>query len=299
MPGTPDLRALRQADRPAGVGSRAMPPPAAAAPPDMPAPAARSGDRVGAVLKGIAGAVVALLLWELLRRVGVLPSSIVPSTPTVVSALLHGLSSGDLLGPLGQTAKVWAYGLLATIAVAVPLGMLVGLSRWADAATFLLFDIARPVPAVALVPVAVVLLGLGTRMQVPLVVLAAMWPLLYNTRYGVQNVDPSLLDSGRSVGLSRAALLRRVVVPSALPSVLTGLRLAASIALIVTIVTELVASATGLGQYINLSQQAGQYADALAGVLLAGLFGCAITATAVLLESRALRWHRGMTKARE
>lgn len=269
---------------------------------DTAAPASRASGRSRApaatALKGLLGAAVVLSLWEVLRLADIIPASVVPSTWTIVSAMVGHLFTGDLLEPLGQTVTVWAFGLLGTIAVAVPLGLLVGLSRWADAATSMLFDIARPVPVVALVPVAVVLLGLGTRMQVPLIVLAAMWPLLYNTRYGVQNVDPSLLDSGRSVGLSRAALIRRVILPSALPSVLTGLRLSASIALVVTIVTELVAAAVGLGQYISLAQQAGQYADSLAGVLLAGILGCAINAGAVLLEGRALGWHRGMTEAR-
>jgi len=260
---------------------------------------AGAGTGVGSVLKGLGGALVAVGLWELLRATGVLPGSIVPPTFTVLRAMVNGLTSGELLHPLAQTATVWAYGLLATVALAVPLGGLVGLSRWADAAASFVFDLVRPVPVVALVPVAVVLLGLGTGMQVPLVVLAAMWPLVYNTRFGVRNVDPALLDSGRCMGLSRLALVRRVVLPSALPSVLTGLRLSASIAVVITIVTELVASATGLGQYINLSQQAGHFADALSGVLLAGLFGCAINVAAVLLESRVLAWHRGMTRARD
>lgn len=288
----------------------AAPPSARRADGRPPAPAATPGDaptvgvlrrlgRPDALLKGLLGLTVALAIWELLRALDVLPASIVPPIWTIVGAMLSGLASGEILGPLGGTALVWAYGLLATIAVAVPLGLLVGLSRWADAATALLFDVLRPVPAVAFVPVAVVLLGLGATMQVPLIVFAAVWPLLYNTRYGVQNVDPNLIDSGRSVGLSRAAVVRRVVLPSALPAILTGLRLSASIALVVTIVTELVASASGLGHYISLSQQAGQYADSLAGVLLAGLFGTAINATAVLLERRVLAWHHGMTKARD
>jgi len=263
-----------------------------------PRPTLRLAEGPRSLAKGVVGALVAIGLWELLRLLGVLPRSIVPSTWTIITTLVSELASGELSHPLGQTLLTWAYGMLATIAVAVPLGVLVGLSRWADAATSLIFDVLRPVPAVAFVPVAVVLLGLGMQMQVPLVVLAAVWPLLYNTRYGVRNVDPAQIDSGRSVGLGRFAMIRRVVLPSALPSILTGLRLSASIAVVVTIVTELVAAATGLGQYISLSQQAGQYAQAFAGILLAALFGCTVNAGTVLLESRAIGWHRGMNKRR-
>lgn len=250
-------------------------------------------------IKGAIGFIGAVALWEVLRALNVIPPAVVASTWDICGAMSHGIASGELLVPLRETVGTWVVGLFATILVAVPLGLLVGLFRWADAATSLLFDIIRPVPAVALVPVAVVLLGLGRPMQVPLIVLAAMWPLMYNTRYGVRNVDPLLIDSGRSVGLTRIALLRRVVLPSSMPSVLTGLRLSATIALIVTIVTELVAAATGLGQYISLTQQAGSYAASLGGVLLAAILGTAIHTAAVLVEARIIGWQRRMLKVRQ
>lgn len=285
--------------RPSSGGTPAAEAPIAVPAPASPRPTLRLSEGPRSIAKGLVGALGAIALWELLRLVGVLPESIVPSTWTIASTLVSELASGELSTPFRQTLVTWGLGMLATIAVAVPLGVLVGLSRWADVATSLIFDVLRPVPAVAFVPVAVVLLGLGVKMQVPLVVLAAMWPLLYNTRYGVRNVDPAQLDSGRSVGLGRFAMIRRVVLPSALPAVLTGLRLSASIAVVVAIVTELVAAATGLGQYINLTQQAGLYAEAFAGILLAALFGCAVNAGTVLLESRAIAWHRGMNKRRD
>lgn len=255
---------------------------------------------VGAIVavgQGAVGILVTLALWQLLRLVGVLPSTSVPAPWTVFGALAFELSSGALVTPLRETVTVWSYGLLVTLAIGVPLGLLVGLSRWADAAFTLLFDVVRPVPAVALVPVAIVLLGLGTEMQVPLIVLAAAWPVVFNTSYGVRNVDPALRDSGRSLGLSRLALVRRVVLPAALPPILTGVRLAAAIAVVLTVVTEIVASATGLGHYVSLTQQAGRYQDSLAGVVLAGLFGVVVNAALVLLESWVLSWHRGMTRA--
>lgn len=256
------------------------------------------GGTVLVIGQGAVGILVTLVLWQLLRVAGVLPSTSVPAPWTVFGALATELASGALVTPLRETVTVFSYGLLVTLVVAVPLGLLVGLSQWTDAALGVLFDVVRPVPAVALVPVAIVLLGLGTRMQVPLIVLAAMWPVVFNTSYGVRNVDPALLDSGRSLGLSRLALIRRVVLPAALPAILTGVRLAAAIAVVLTVVTEIVASATGLGYYVSLTQQSGRYADSLAGVVLAGLFGCVVNGVLVLLESRVLSWHHGMTRAR-
>lgn len=264
-----------------------------------PARSKAPGGSLGRALKGLAGAALAIALWEVLRYLEVIPSAVVPSTFTVVATMVSELLSGELLSPLQETAATWSLGLLATIAVGVPVGVIVGLSRWADAATAYFFDLARPIPAVALVPVAVVLLGLGTGMQVVLIVSAAVWPVLYNTRYAVRNVDPRLIDSGRSVGLSRPSVIAQVILPAALPSILTGLRLSATIALIVTVVTELVASATGLGQFILLTQQAGDSASAMAGVLLASLFGAAIQILAVLVERYAISWQRGLTRAEQ
>ncbi|MBH0130096.1 ABC transporter permease [Salinibacterium sp. NK8237] len=249
------------------------------------------------VAKGVAGIVIAVTIWELLRTLNVIPASIVPPTLDVVSTAVREFAAGDLTAAFIETLSAWSAGLLVTILIAVPLGVIVGLSRWADAATSISFDLIRPIPAVALVPVAVVLLGLGQEMQVALVVLAAVWPLLYNTRYGVRNVDRTHLDAARVSGVNGWPLIARVVLPSALPSMFTGLRLSAGIALIVTVVTELVASGTGLGRYISISQQAGLNSEAMAGVLVAALLGLTISGLVGLIEKRALRWHHGLSKA--
>ena len=255
-------------------------------------PGGRRGgrDRLLRVGKGLAGVVAAVAVWEALRAASVLPAGLAPSVAAIASTTAAELAAGPLATAAAQTAYAWLVGMVVTVAVAVPLGLLVGLSRWADAALGLMFDFLRPIPVVALVPVAIVLLGLGLRMQMCLVGFAAMWPLLFNTRYGVRNVDPLLVDSGRVMGLGRLALVGRVVLPAALPAMFTGLRLSASLALIVTVVTELVAAGTGVGHYIDLHQQVGNAREALAGVLVAGVLGYLVNVAMLAADRWAVRW---------
>src|SRR6266545_432353 len=258
-----DMTTVRASAQSPGV--RADVPPGGAAP-SAPGVVRRT---VARSAKGGAGVLAAVGIWETLRALSVLPDDNAPSAWAILAATARELAQGPLATAAAQTAYAWAVGFLVAVAVGVSLGVLVGLSRWAEAATGLLFDFLRPIPAVALVPVAIVLLGLGLRMQTFLTVFAAVWPMLFNTRYGVRNVDPLQIDSARVQGVGGVELVRRVVLPAALPSIFTGLRLSASIAVVVTVVTELVAAGTGLGHYIDQNQQVGNAPEAFAGVLAA------------------------------
>ncbi len=267
-------------------GVRADVPPGGAAP-SAPGVVRRT---VARSAKGGAGVLAAVGIWETLRALSVLPDDNAPSAWAILAATARELAQGPLATAAAQTAYAWAVGFLVAVAVGVSLGVLVGLSRWAEAATGLLFDFLRPIPAVALVPVAIVLLGLGLRMQTFLTVFAAVWPMLFNTRYGVRNVDPLQIDSARVQGVGGVELVRRVVLPAALPSIFTGLRLSASIAVVVTVVTELVAAGTGLGHYIDQNQQVGNAPEAFAGVLAAGVLGYLVNVVMLVADRWAVRW---------
>lgn len=250
------------------------------------------GRRGVRLAQGVTGVAVAVGLWELLRAASILPPDLAPSFTDIAPALFGATFSGDLGPAVLQTLRAWAFGLAVTLAVALPLGALVGLSRWCDAFTSLVFDFVRPVPAVAFVPLAVVFFGLGVTMQVFLIVIASVWPAIFNTRFGVRNVDPLLLDTARSMGLGRVARVARVTVPAALPAVFTGIRTASAIAVVLTIVSEIVASGTGIGGFITTAQNNNLPPEAFAGVVMAGLFGYAVYLLIDALESRITRWHR-------
>jgi NitT/TauT family transport system permease protein len=208
----------------------------------------------------------------------------------MIAALVEGLASGELAAEIAVTVQVFAGGLLIAALVGVALGVVKGLWPRIDDATRLLIELCRPVPAVALIPLAILLLGLGGEMRLAVVAYAAVWPILFNTYYGVRGVDALSLDTARNFGLSRARVIRTVVLPSALPSIVTGVRVSAAIALILTVTAELVAGTDGIGHYIAQSEQAGRIPQLYAGILLTGLLGYLINLVVVLAERRVLFW---------
>jgi NitT/TauT family transport system permease protein len=248
--------------------------------------------------KGLVGAAVLVGLWQLVVVSGVLKGGLAVPAWSIAAAAVDGLAGGELWSALLATAQAWAIGLLCCVLLGVVIGGVVGLSRWADAATRVLIDFLRPVPSVALVPVVVVFFGITIRAQVVLVIFASVWPILFNTRYGVQNVDPRWLEEGRLMGLGRFGLVGRVVLPGALPAVITGIRTAASIAIIVAVAAELVVGSPGLGYFVNLMQQANRPDDAYAGIVVAGLFGYLAHLALVWLERRVTGWHLTSTEGR-
>lgn len=254
--------------------------------------------RLGATIRAITGLVALVAGYELLRAAGVLPDGSAPSTPVIAAAVVDGLVDGSLIGPLLDTCTAWALGLLAAVAVGVPMGVLTGLMRWADALTGVTVEFLRPVPAVALVPVGIVVFGLELGMQVFLVAFATTWPLLVGTRHGVRAVDPLLIESARVLGLSSFAVLWRVILPAAVPACVTGLRTAAGLGVVVAVAVELVTGSPGLGDYLASAQQSGQMANAFAAVLLAGLFGLAVDLLARAAENRWAGWQRLSTEER-
>lgn len=241
--------------------------------------------------------IVGAVLWDLGRSAGVVSTTQTASVEGMVSTAVSGLFDGSLLGPLGETMLTFVCGLLASVVIGLPVGLAMGRFRLVDAALGVTVDVLRPIPAVALVPVAVVVLGLGLRMQVSLIAFAAVWPIVFNARYGASDVDPLMIDAARLAGLSRWGIMRRVVFPSSLPAVMTGVRLAAAVAVVLTIVTEIVASGTGLGNEVNVSQQIGDTDRAFAGVLLAALLGTIVNSLMRLLEKWVIGWHHAQQAA--
>jgi ABC-type nitrate/sulfonate/bicarbonate transport system permease component len=239
--------------------------------------------------KGLVGIAVAIAIWELVRAAGMVPRDFVPGIGSILQALVDNLGSG-LLEALGHTVTAWAVGMLITVAIGGALGVALGLSRVADAAGRVVVDFLRPIPSVALIPVAILIFGIGLRMQLVLIVFACVWPVMFNVRYGVRSVDPLLLDTARVAGLSRAARIRRVVLPWALPAIFTGVRISSSIALVLAVSSEMISGSPGLGKIIVDADGAGNFALAYAGALVTGLFGFLLNVGLVSMDRRLLPW---------
>ncbi|MGW2282745.1 ABC transporter permease [Streptomyces sp. NPDC001770] len=244
-------------------------------------------------------AVATLLAWELAVREGLLPQSSVPTVSATASALRTIAGSGGFWHALGQTALGWCAGLLLCTATGVTAGLLIGTSRFLTRSTRLLTDFLRTIPAVALCPVLLLTLGSTMAMKLVLVLVGAVWPMLTATVDGVRHVDPVAVDTFRTFRLPAHQRVRRLLLPSALPFLVTGVRNCAVLALMLTTAGEYLGAAPGIGNELSRAQQAGAIDRMFALLVVAGLLGVALDSLLMAAERLALPWapaHRKDTR---
>jgi ABC-type nitrate/sulfonate/bicarbonate transport system permease component len=178
----------------------------------------------------------------------------------------------------------------ATAGIAVGLAM--ARSRWANAALEPLFELLRPIPIPAIVPPLILLLGLDDAMKVTVVAFTVFFPVLINTAAGVRAVDPVALDVARTLQAGTRRTLWSVVLPASLPYILAGLRVSLALALIVTVIAEMIAGSAGLGYHLMTMQYAMRAGDMYAAILLLAAVGYALNGAMLALERRLLHWYR-------
>jgi NitT/TauT family transport system permease protein len=230
-----------------------------------------------------------LLIWELFGRSGLVSPEYLPP-PTVVLAELGRLLTDELfLRDVIATVLALLITVGISVAVAVPLGLVLGSVPAVRHATRAVVEFLRPIPSVAMIPLAIVLLGLGPETKITLAVYAAIWPILFNTIYALDELDPLQIETARVFGTGRVRVLFQVALPSALPFVLTGIRLAATTSLVVLVSVELLAGGSGgLGQFIMVARSgAGRMDLVLAGTVVAGVLGYLVNEG---LERAQRRW---------
>jgi ABC-type nitrate/sulfonate/bicarbonate transport system permease component len=243
------------------------------------------------VLAPLAAVAALLVLWELVVAVGIVAETNIPPASAALSELVTQLGDGAFWSAVGSTLEGWAAGLGIAVALGVPLGLLIGSSRWAYRALRVPIEFLRPIPSVALIPLAVLIYGQGLQSKVFLAAFASFWPLLIQTIYGVQDVDPVATDTARSFGLGRAERMWRVTVPSAVPYIATGIRISSAVALILAVTAELVIGAAGLGREINVARSGGNLNVMYALIVATGLLGWLLNLATSAGERRVLHWH--------
>jgi len=234
---------------------------------------------------------VLIVILELVTRAELVSKDYLPPASEIVgeTVLLFGRST--LWSALGATLRPCLIGLGLATAVAVPLGLLLGLSTWAHKAAITIVELLRPIPSVALIPLAIIVWGRGTEMRVALIVYACVWPILFNTIYGTHQVDAIAADTARVFGMSRTRTTMRVHLPAAAPFIFTGIRIAASVALILAVSTELLAGgANGLGVQLELARNFGDLKLSYAFVIVTGLVGLAMHFIFESIERRKFAW---------
>jgi ABC-type nitrate/sulfonate/bicarbonate transport system permease component len=201
------------------------------------------------------------------------------------------LTGSTLWQAVGDTASSWAIGLGISLAVAIPVGLLLGASGTLYRMSRFTIDFLRSIPPIALIPLALLQYGATAQMTLVLVVFGSLWPVLLQSMYGMHQLDPTLRDMAQSYGMRRKHYAIFVVLPSAAPFVATGARVAATMSLLLTIAAQLIGGAPGLGAQLTIYEQGGDMPRMWAVVVLIGLLGILLNRGLLTVERRALRWH--------
>lgn len=255
----------------------------------------------------LASVAAALGLWQLVTTTGLISEQYLSSMSSTLSALWDMVLNRSTQATFGaaqttpfwdavaRTVRGWALGLAIATALAVPFGILLGTNDYVARAFRVPIEFLRPIPSVVLIPVLLIAtpaFGISLRSEVFLAAYGAFWPLLVQTMYGVRDVDPVAIDTARSFGVGPLERLRRVTLPSAVPYIVTGIRLASQVSLILAFTAELVGiGSAGLGQSENIAQSYALNAQVYAIAVATGILGLVIHLLTSAGERRILRWH--------
>lgn len=231
-----------------------------------------------------------LILWEIAPRMGLVDPTFFPPFTKVAESWWGLVISGDLYAHFQASILRSLFGFGLAILVSIPLGLIIG---WYPLASELLnpvLEVFRNTAALALLPVFILLLGIGETSKVSIVFFACTFPILLNTINAVRNVDPLLIKAAKSMALPSYRLFYKVILPASIPTIFTGIRMAGSSSILVLIAAEMVGAKEGLGYLINYSQQNFQITQMYAGIITISLLGVAINYLLVSLERKFSSW---------
>jgi NitT/TauT family transport system permease protein len=237
-----------------------------------------------------AAIVVLAAVWEILPRIQVVDPTFLPPLSDVLAAWYDLLRGGELVEHVQASLVRSLAGFGLAILTATPLGLLIGWYR--PVAEFLnpVLELFRNTAALALLPVFVLILGLGETSKISIILYACAWPILLNTIAGVKGVDPLLIKSARSLGLGPFRLFQKVILPAAVPTIFTGIRLAGAYSILVLVAAEMVGAKAGLGYLINYAQYNFRVPDMYAGIITISVLGLLFNLLLVRLERRFSTW---------
>lgn len=237
---------------------------------------------------------VALLLWwEAASRFGALPTTILPAPSDVIAASWRLLQSGELARNIGVSTLRALSGFAVGGSIGLALGLANGLSRVSERMTDTTLQMIRNVPHLALIPLVILWFGIDEEAKLFLVALGVFFPIYVNTMLGIRGVDPQLIEMGRTYGMTRWTLFRRVILPASLPSIFVGLRYALGIMWLTLIVAETISASSGLG-YMAMQAREFLLVDVVVlSIVIYALLGKLADSIARLLERVSLQWHPG------
>ena len=243
-----------------------------------------------ALIRGGIGIAALAGVWEVFPRLNLVDATFLPPLSQVLRSWWELAADGELAQHVEASLVRSLAGLGLAVLVAVPLGLLIGWYR--PVATILnpVLELFRNTAALALLPVFILILGLGETSKIAIILYGCAWPILLNTVGGVRTVDPLLVKSARSMGLRPLQLFQKVVLPAAVPTIFTGIRLAGAYSILILVAAELAGAKAGLGYLINYAQQNFDIGAMYAGILTISAIGLVINQLLVALERRFSTW---------
>jgi len=274
-----------------------------APPPDRPTPTgsvrgrfrrARGRRMMRKFLLGAVGILGFLVTWQLIPTLGILDARFFPTATDTLARLAEDARDLEFWRNVGRTMTAWAIGLVIATVLATVLGTIIGLVPLLRRATHTTVEFLRPIPSVALIPLAILMFGIQLQAALLIIVFASFWQVFVQVLYGVADVDAVARDTARSFGLSRGSRIVNLVFPTALPYLMTGVRLAAAVALILAVTAEMFIGNPGLGRAIIFAQSAGDYVQVYALVITTGILGLLVNLVFRFIERRSLSWHQSV-----
>ena len=240
---------------------------------------------------GSAAVALALIgLWQLGADAGLISPVFFPGPDRSFGTLWEQLHEAEFWYAFVETLRRMALGFVSAALIGIAAGALIGLSRNLRDYVEPTLELIRPLPASAVIPVFVLLIGLNERMIVAVIAFASLWPVLLGTVHGFKTVEPRLIEVSRLLHLSPLALVFKIALPNAMPDIFAGLRLALTVSLILAVVTEMLSGMPGLGHNIIMAARSFRSADLYAGIIVLGAIGYLTNIALERLERHVLRW---------
>jgi ABC-type nitrate/sulfonate/bicarbonate transport system permease component len=234
---------------------------------------------------------VVLGIWQLWA--GAANSFLVPTASEVAKRAWDVWPTSNFLSEVGASMKRYAVGFAIASLIGISVGLLVGASHAARRTLDPFLECLRAVPAIAIVPAAFVILGVGDASRITVIAFGLCFPILVSTAEGVRGIPLEVRDTASMLHVGSVERVVQIYLPAALPSIMAGLRIAVSLGLVLVIVSEFVSPANGLGYYLIIQQSTYDFPALYAGILFLGLLGYVLNRLFLLVERRVLAWHYG------
>jgi ABC-type nitrate/sulfonate/bicarbonate transport system permease component len=236
-------------------------------------------------------------IWEAVSRLELIDPLFFPPVTKIVASCLWLAFSGEIPSQIAVSLKRATAGYLLAVAICIPLGIAMGIFNRLYQTLETIIEVLRPIPPPAVIPAAILFFGLEDAMKVFVIFFSSAWPILLNTLDGVMRIDPVLVNTARTFGLSRRESVLKVMLPATAPQIMTGLRISLGITLILVVISEMIGSSDGIGYFILESQRRFKVVNMYAGMLALAVLGYSLNQLFLVLQRRLLVWHEGSLNA--